>query len=1313
MRVQIDKIDLVLVIRNIVLTVLIIFLLSWPARFAFGQSWLTRQYTELDGMGSSHVNDIMQDHMGRIWMATRAGIDRYDGLNWRNYSTADGLPAMGFVKIAVDREGRIWAIPEPYSAGCLTAFFFDGDRWNRIESIDTDTRDQHKISAFQLLEKEGAETPVLLVSSIRSGLYRWEKGSWTRFSTKNGLPDNTVNCIQLWKGDHYAATGGGLSRLNGDGFVHTPRVPLPGFPSTDIKGIHPDGERLWLFSDGYLGYLDNDAQKTVYFQTGFVFRDKLKPVRLLPDGRTGMYIANMYEIYYYDFRTRKAEVIGIPNGLISAGTNSISRDFEGNIWVACGRGATKISSRRFTNYQKQAGLLEDEVTAILEYQPGKFVLGHNKGLTFWDGDRFRQIHFAGKVGDRFSLCRVLDMKADSKQNIWLALSETGPAKIDKQYNFTWYGTENGAPGRVMCLWIDKRDRVWMGSGKDIYFFEKNKKGPAFSRFDEIKPASPLRKIYGEGTRLRYLTSDGHGIYAYDNKNKRWENIRVPGRSRGNSTYAVKKDSKGRLLVGTAAGLFFAENGILKRFKENEFQVRRPIYFITEDTHRRIWCGTNNGMIRWDGKRKISYSIPEGLIGQETNRAANCVDSTGKLWIGTNNGLSVYDEVFDNLDKTILPPKLHLLTLGVENRKIPLTPSDRPIELSYKEDTVVFHFRGISFLDESAIRFSHKLEGVDNDWLDEHYPYNQAIRYSRLNPGTYRFFLKARNSLGSWSEPAVSAKIIVSKPFYQKWWFFLLMVLAFGAILYAVFYFYAAKRSAGLLEKLVEERTGQLNASEKRYRALFEESRDMIFTTTSAGKFADLNPACVELLGYASKEDAQKIDIRTKLLSSRENRVKFFNELKEKGYVKDFELHMQRKDGEKIVTLITATPIPGEKGDFPAIRSIARDITEKKRLQEQLQQAQKMEAIGTLAGGIAHDFNNILSVITGYIELSFDDLPEGTQLRRNIDQVSIAARRAKELVARILTFSRRDSHERKPLEIAAIVKEALKLLRSSLPATIDIRRDISAEPVIVLADATQIQQVVMNLCTNAAHAMREKGGVLEAKLHEIYLDESAAADYDDLRPGTYLKLSVRDTGHGIAPAIAKRIFEPYFTTKKKGEGTGMGLAVIHGIVKSHGGDITVESTPGKGTAFHVLLPVVEKTVEPRTEKQGPTPGGKREHILFVDDEKLLVEVTQKTLEKLGYRVTAKNNSPDALEAFTQNPGDFDLVLTDYTMPDMTGIQLAKKILALRPDIPVIICTGYSEAVSPEQMTETGIHSLLTKPMTKPMLARAIRKALEKD
>jgi len=382
----------------------------------------------------------------------------------------------------------------------------------------------------------------------------------------------------------------------------------------------------------------------------------------------------------------------------------------------------------------------------------------------------------------------------------------------------------------------------------------------------------------------------------------------------------------------------------------------------------------------------------------------------------------------------------------------------------------------------------------------------------------------------------------------------------------------------------------------------------------------------------------------------------------------------------------------------------------KKLETQLRQAQKMEAIGTLAGGIAHDFNNVLYAIIGYTELSMGAVPEGSKARSNLHEVLKAADRATDMIQQILTFSRKTEKEKKPTNVQSVLKEAVKLIRTSLPSTIEIRQDIDADCDPVMADPTQIHEIIMNLGTNSYHAMRDKGGVLGITLRqeEIGSDDSK---YDlDLHPGPYLKLIVEDTGHGIAGNVMGRIFDPYFTTKGVGEGTGMGLSVVHGIVKDHGGDIKVYSEPGKGTAFHVYLPVIETgTVERKIISAGPAPTG-TERILFVDDEETIVYMTQQILESLGYHVTPHTSSVEALEAFRARPDEFDLVITDMTMPNMTGAELAPRLLEIRSDIPIILCTGFSEIMDENKAKAIGIREYVMKPIVRDEIARKIRKVM---
>ena len=401
---------------------------------------------------------------------------------------------------------------------------------------------------------------------------------------------------------------------------------------------------------------------------------------------------------------------------------------------------------------------------------------------------------------------------------------------------------------------------------------------------------------------------------------------------------------------------------------------------------------------------------------------------------------------------------------------------------------------------------------------------------------------------------------------------------------------------------------------------------------------------------------------------------------------------------------------------PAIISIVRDITyrknvevEKKKLEAQLQQAQKMESIGTLAGGIAHDFNNILSIILGNTELAIDDVPEWSPARLNLEEVQAASIRAKDVVRQLLSFARKTEYERKPIRVAPIIKEFLKLLRSSIPSIIDIRQNIPKAVDTILADPTQINQVMINLCANAAHAMEKEGGILEISLENVILDDSTA-HLHDLFPGRFVKMSISDTAQGIPPDNINRIFDPFFTTKEVGKGVGLGLAVVHGIVMNHGGAITVDSEYEKGTKFSIFFPVVEMKPALEIPIDEDLPTGK-EMILFVDDEESIIKMGRQRLERLGYKVEAKTCPLEALELFRSMPDNFDLVITDMTMPKMTGDQLAKEILNIRSDIPIILCTGFSEKISEEKAKGIGVRQYIEKPLNKHDLAVAIRKVLD--
>ena len=417
----------------------------------------------------------------------------------------------------------------------------------------------------------------------------------------------------------------------------------------------------------------------------------------------------------------------------------------------------------------------------------------------------------------------------------------------------------------------------------------------------------------------------------------------------------------------------------------------------------------------------------------------------------------------------------------------------------------------------------------------------------------------------------------------------------------------------------------------------------------------------------------------------------------------------RRNGELVRVTWMNKAVYDEEDKIREILAVGIDVTEKWKLEKRLAQAQKMEAIGTLSGGIAHDFNNILSAIIGYTELSLIDTPKGDPIQNNLKQVLKAGGRAKELVRQILTFSRPSANELHPIRVNLIVNEAVKLLRASLPSTIQIHHKIDSN-LTVLSDATNIHQILMNLCTNSSYAMQENGGILEVTLSDVNLDSNFAEQHPGVKPGKFIKLTVSDTGCGMSPEVSSRIFDPFFTTKKVGQGTGMGLSVVHGIVKNHGGAITVDSLAGQGTTFSLFLPAAEAvSITPEDSVQLMVTG--TEHILLVDDEDFQADLGKRLLARLGYRVTARTDSLEALGLFRQKPDDFDLVITDMTMPAMTGDVLATKIISIRPDIPVIVCTGYSERIDKDIIKNIGIKELAMKPLAMKDIAEMIRRVLD--
>jgi PAS domain S-box-containing protein len=507
----------------------------------------------------------------------------------------------------------------------------------------------------------------------------------------------------------------------------------------------------------------------------------------------------------------------------------------------------------------------------------------------------------------------------------------------------------------------------------------------------------------------------------------------------------------------------------------------------------------------------------------------------------------------------------------------------------------------------------------------------------------------------------------------------------------------------------------LQESQEKYRTLVESVGSIIIRLDNEGRVVFLNEYGRSFFGYSSEElfakgvigtivprkEAGRLDVKAFLSSMAEHPERY----------REAELENRRQNGEKVWVSWSTRILRDEQGLFSGVLAVGSDLTQRRRLEEQLRHAQKMEALGTLTGGIAHDFNNILAAIIGFTELLRDRLDVKSHDRRYLNRVLEAGLRGRDLIRRMLAFSRKMEQEKKPILLGGVVTEAIGFCKSTSPSTVRFKVRIEPDVGRVLADPAQMEQVVLNLCTNAVQAMRDKGGVLDVEVSDRTLDGPGSGP-DGMKPGRYARLVVSDTGSGMSAGVMERIFDPFFTTKKVGEGTGLGLSVVHGIVQAHDGHIFVQSEEGKGSRFTVYLPMVGESVDMAGEtvtEQEILSGTER--VLFVDDEELLVEAAKEILKGLGYAVTAVTSSGEALKLFKTDPGRFDLIMTDVTMPDMTGVELARRMLAIRADVPVIMCTGYSHLIDADAAKAAGIRAFAMKPLTRREIARTIRGVLD--
>ena len=1310
-----------------------------------------------NGLSNNFLTAVAQDKMGYIWFGSRNGLNRFDGTKITVYVNESNNPKSIGNNYAwyllVDRAGTLWVATwggglsrydpisdsftryqhdqnDPGSLGSDLVWYVyedrngtiwvatDGGGLNRLDSktgkfkhYQHDPKDPTSISHMTVTQIVEDSSGSLWVGTYGGGLNKFEPetGTFKRYQHDDAAPGSLSNnniwslCMdsrqRLWIG-----TEGGLDLYTPETgtFIHykNRKNDPQSISHNTVLTIHEDRSGyLWIGTFG--GGLNKfDPERGIFtrymhhpFDETSLCDDTV--YHIYEDRAGSMWIATENGISRVDPGSERfthfKRIPGDPDSLSSNQVSAFHEDKEGIIWMGTkGGGVNRFDSRKnsFRHYQHQTGmpdtLSSNSVTAIAAAPENTlWVATEGGGLNRFDPQTGTSVHYRHIPDNPNSLGNdtIWDLSVDRQGQLWIVMDGGGLNRFDpeKQKFTQWRSTPNNPNSLVsdwaLSVFADSRGIIWIGTDTGL------------SRFD------PERNAF-----QNYLSRQN-----------------TVGQSENNSIYCIFEDKRGTIWIGTNYGLKRIDeaNGHIAVYRERDGLAGNYVADIVEDHLGFLWISTSKGLSRFDPETATfrNYDKQDGLQSNFFLWGSGLRSRSNELYFGGINGFNRFNP--EKLpDNSFIPPVV-LTDFQLFNKSVVIGTPFMPQQISSLDHITLTHGQSVFSLEFAALnfrspeknRYAYMLEGFDSEWNHVGSERRYAT-YTNLDPGTYTFHVKASNNDGVWNQKGASLKIVVQPPWWATLWFRIFTGLVFLFCILGVF-----KYINRLRFEIKERQRGvaALRQSEHNFRTTFDSSGDAIFIHNMKGIFIEVNEVACERLGYDRDEllKLNPMDIDTvesaKLISERMAKIKENNQVV-------YEVIHRRKNGTTFPVEINSKVI--EYQGKQCIISVARDITEQKRISARLQQAQKIESIGTLAGGIAHDFNNILFPIIGYTEMLIEDISEDSSFQPGLKQIHKGAMRASELVKQILTFSRQESGEMKLMKMQPIIKEALKLIRSTIPTTIAIKQHISPACGVIKADPTQIHQIVMNLCTNAYHAMEETGGELKVSLNELELSTLDLIS-PDMATGVYTCLTVADTGKGMDKKLTQKIFDPFFTTKAIGKGTGLGLSVVHGIVTSMNGALQVYSEPGIGTVFNIYLPAEKSAFTGQiTDSKVKIQGG-TEQILLVDDEVAIIKMEKQMLERLGYRVDARTSSIEALEVFLSDPDKFDLVITDMAMPHMAGDKLSAELTKIRPDIPVLLCTGFSETMSEETAASIGIKGFLWKPIVMKDLAQKIREVLGKN
>jgi len=1332
--------------------------------FLYGNKALFEGLSVDQGLSHNQINVIRQDRRGFIWIGTRSGLNRYDGLRFVHFSQEAGHPRTlsdnRVNDLLEDRDGILWIA----TGNGLNRLDPMAERITVFESREGDTlslSNRHVVRVVQ-------DSELTLWVGTSWGLNRLnsDQSAFRQFLFDPESPDGPDK-NRIWdmtaddSGHLWIGTDAGLRRFDtrtGDSKVFRRDDRNPHSLDSDrIRAVLFDSRgRLWVGTQGGLNRMHPETGRCHHYRYGSQVEKGLSRQRIsvLAEDRHGnVWVGTEWGLnritpgretidkFYHD----PANPYSLSNNFVSA----IAEGKSGILWFGTYHaGVNKFAPHKqlfrsdpFLTIQGGGGASDRNIISLCEYDRDQLWVGTYDGLFIWN--RKTQAYSVHTSEQRAWLAGnfVRALHKDRRGSVWIGVlegAESGLGRYDPvtgRYRFFPHVPENPnslSSNDITAILQDQAGTIWVGT--DGHGLNRlNPQTGEVRRYDTLlgvpgQIASKWISVIFEDSRSRLWVGTDQGMSRFIPETESFENFLTDPQDKhslsGMRIHAIHEDRRGRFWIGTENGLdrFAPDSSVFHRFSDRHEFPSRIIYAILEDESGHLWVSTSKGIVRInpDTGECNFFDDRDGLRVTDFNTGVALISGDGEAFFGGKTGLIRFRPDAFSWPHEVPPVTITDFRVHQETRHIgPGLAATRPLILKHDENTLSFEFAVLDFVSPEKNRASYKLEGLDRQWIDARD--RPFVRYTNLDPGDYVFRVKGANAQGTWNEKGVAFRFRIQKPFWETVWFRSLGLLLGGMAIWGLYTLRIRQHALQKkkLEKTVADRTQEIAAknealsrSREEYARLFNDAPICYHELDMEGRILRVNTTEAETLGYTVGEMLGRSIFDFIADEEREAaRQNFTDRVSKTDQIDRFERQYMRKDGKPLFFSISSRLYHDQESQRTVVRSALEDITERKALETQLRQSQKMEAVGRLAGGVAHDFNNLLTVIRGHASLIKSEMIGDHPLYEEMELIEEAGDKAAQLTRRLLAFSRKQQIRPEILDLNRLIQSLSKTLTRLIGEDIVLETRLEAFPWSVEVDPDQIEQILMHLAVNARDAMPD-GGRLLIETRNTVLDDHYCEHHLDIRPGPYVLMAVSDTGLGMDPATREHLFEPFFTTKDQPQGTGLGLPMVYGIVKQSDGHIEVYSEPGHGSSFKIYFPSTESE---RTEKQAEpdkqTVSGGSETVLVLEDDENVRRFVVRALRKYGFEVLEAHDYASALRTAREHESSIHLILSDVIMPDMNGPDIVRELNAFHPDAGVLYMSGYNDdIISHQGILHPGVH-FIQKPFVIQNLIDKIRAVLD--